>query len=145
MIAVDTNILIQAHRSEAPYHEPMKKLMSDLAQGASLWAIPWPCLHEFYSIVTHPTRFKPPTPSPIVMEQMLAWRSSPSVRMLGEAPQHLETLIELLHKGKVTGPMVHDARIAAICIAHGVREFWTLDRDFSRFPQLRCRNPLVQT
>ncbi len=38
---------------------------------------------------------------------------------------------------------VHDARIAAICLAHGVSELWTADRDFSRFPELKARNPLV--
>jgi predicted nucleic acid-binding protein len=43
----------------------------------------------------------------------------------------------------VVGPQVHDARVAALCRLHGIRELWTADRDFSRFPQLRVRNPLV--
>jgi predicted nucleic acid-binding protein len=38
---------------------------------------------------------------------------------------------------------VHDARIAALCLQHGVRELWSADRDFNRFPALRTRNPLV--
>jgi hypothetical protein len=46
--------------------------------------------------------------------------------------------------GDVTGPRVHDARIAAICLAHGVDELWTADRDFRRFPQPRTRNPLME-
>ena len=45
---------------------------------------------------------------------------------------------------KVAGPLVHDARIAALCLDHGVHEFWTADRDFARFPDLRVRNPLVE-
>jgi predicted nucleic acid-binding protein len=44
----------------------------------------------------------------------------------------------------VTGPLVQDARIAALCLQHGVRELWTADRDFSRFPALGVRNPLVE-
>lgn len=44
---------------------------------------------------------------------------------------------------KVIGPMIHDARIAACCLTHGVRELWTIDRDFSRFPQIQTRNPLI--
>jgi len=44
---------------------------------------------------------------------------------------------------KVAGPRIHDARIAAVCLAHGVTELWTADRDFSRFPALRTRNPCV--
>jgi predicted nucleic acid-binding protein len=43
----------------------------------------------------------------------------------------------------VTGPLVHDARIAALCLSHGIRELWTADRDFSRFPRLKTANPLV--
>jgi hypothetical protein len=41
------------------------------------------------------------------------------------------------------GGAVHDARIAAICIAHGIEELWTSDRDFARFPDLRIRDPLI--
>lgn len=37
----------------------------------------------------------------------------------------------------------HDARVAALCLRHGVRELRTADRDFSLFPALRVRNPLV--
>lgn len=40
------------------------------------------------------------------------------------------------------GPMIHDARIAAICLSHGVKKLWTCDRDFARFPSLRHENPL---
>jgi predicted nucleic acid-binding protein len=38
---------------------------------------------------------------------------------------------------------VHDARIAALCVQHGVRELYSADRDFSRFPQIAVRNPLI--
>lgn len=143
MIAVDTNILIHAHRQESPYFKQASKLLTELAQGTPSWAIPWPCLHEFYGIVTHPNRFKPPTPADIARQQMAAWSQSPSVRVIGESTEHLQVLSELLEKGHIVGPKVHDARIAAICLQHGVREFWTFDRDFSRFPQLRCHNPLI--
>jgi predicted nucleic acid-binding protein len=44
----------------------------------------------------------------------------------------------------VTGAMVHDARIAALCVAQGVRELWSADRDFGRFSSgLVVRNLLV--
>ena len=143
MIAVDTNVLIHAHRQDSAFHPQASLVLRELAQGAAVWAIPWPCLHEFYGIVTHPNRFKPPSTLQQGLDQLQFWQVSPSLRIIGEGPQHLAVLTDLLRKGQVTGPMVHDARIAAICLAHGVRELWTLDRDFSRFPQLRCRNPLV--
>jgi predicted nucleic acid-binding protein len=65
------------------------------------------------------------------------------VRVLSEGSTHWETLSRLLTAGKIAGPAVHDARIAAICLAHGVSELWTADRDFSRFPELTARNPLI--
>ena len=62
---------------------------------------------------------------------------------LGEEDVYLETLANLLESSKVVGAKVHDARVAAICISHGVAELWTADRDFSRFPVLKTTNPLV--
>jgi len=46
--------------------------------------------------------------------------------------------------GQIVGPRVHGARIAALCLQHGVRELWTADRDFSRFPQVKTLNPLLR-
>jgi predicted nucleic acid-binding protein len=50
----------------------------------------------------------------------------------------------LLAAGQIVGGRTHDARIAAICIQHGVRELWSADRDFSRFPELTTANPLAR-
>jgi len=66
----------------------------------------------------------------------------PNLRMLGEGVDHIDRLHRIATAGRVVGGTIHDARIAAICLAHGVTELWTADRDFSRFPQLKTRNPL---
>jgi len=100
LIAVDTNLLIYAHREDSPWHEVAFSIVKELAESPAAWAIPWPCIDEFFSIVTHPRIYRP--------------------------------------------PRVHDARVAALCIEHGVRELWTADRDFSRFASIRVRNPLVE-
>ena len=107
------------------------------------WALPWPCLHEFFSIATHPRVYDPPTPAAKALEQIDAWLQSPSVVLLAESPAHWETLRDLLVKAKAVGPAVHDARIAALCLQHGVLELWSADRDFGRFPALKVVNPLV--
>ena len=62
--------------------------------------------------------------------------------MIGEDASYWPRLRALVSAGKIAGPKVHDARIAAICLQNGVDELWTIDRDFSRFPSLRLRNPL---
>ena len=145
VIAVDTNLLVYAHREDSPWHERALSAVSHLAEGRSAWALPWPCLHEFLAIVTHPRIFRPPTPSEIALDQVAAWLESPTIVLLAEGPAHWETLRAVAAAGTVVGPQIHDARVAALCLAHGVRELWTADRDFGRFPSLRTSNPLVDT
>lgn len=142
MIAVDTNILVYAHRRDSPFHEAAAQRLRDLAEGTQPWVIPWPCVHEFYSIATHPRIYDPPSTAGQARAQIAAWLESPSLVLIAEGRTYWAMLRELVIDGKVAGPLVHDARIAALCLTHGVTELWTLDRDFSRFPALRTRNPL---
>jgi toxin-antitoxin system PIN domain toxin len=143
VIAVDTNLLVYAHREDSEFHFIAAQRLEDLAQGKATWGLPWPCVHEFFSIVTHPRIFEPPTPQKSALDQIEAWLESPSVALLSETGTHWTELRALLMSGKVTGPMVHDARVAAICLQHGVRQLWSSDRDFGRFPALTVVNPLA--
>jgi uncharacterized protein len=142
VIAVDTNVLVYAHREDSPWHARALEALAGLAEGRSAWAIPWPCLHEFLAIVTHPRIYRPPTPLAIAIDQVSAWLESPTLVPLGETEAYWNALRECLSAGQVVGPQVHDARVAALCLAHGVRELWTHDRDFGRFPVLTT-NPLI--
>jgi uncharacterized protein len=143
VIAVDTNILVYAHRGDSPWHDAAAAKVRELAEGTSAWAVPWTCIHEFLAIVTHPRIYKPPTTIDLAIAQVDAWLESPTLVVIGEADSHWAALRELMLAGKVSGPQVHDARIAAVCATHGVRTLWTADRDFSRFPGLKTVNPLV--
>lgn len=143
MIAVDTNVLVYAHRADAEWHERAVACVRELAEGTGVWGIPWPCVHEFVAIVTHPRIFRPPTPAAQAAEQVDAWLASPSLTMLGESEGYWAVLRAVLETSRVVGPRVHDARIAAICEHNGVRELWSADRDFQRFPAVKVRNPLV--
>lgn len=143
MIAVDSNILVYAHREDAPWHEVAYARIVDLAEGKRSWAIPWPCIHEFLAIVTHPRIYSPPTPLDKAIDQVEAWMESPSLVLLSETEDYWMRLRPLLVTGLVSGPQIHDARVAALCREHGVTELWSADRDFGRFPDILTRNPLV--
>lgn len=143
MIAVDTNILVYAHRADSEWHAVAQAKLAVLAEGTAPWAIPWPCVHEFYAIATHPRIYRPPTPVEKAIDQIDAWQESPSLLLLAETDTHWSTLRESLLSARVTGPMVHDARVAALCRQHGVRELWSADRDFSRFAGINVINPLL--
>lgn len=143
MIAVDTNILVYAHREESEWHAAAYAKLAELAEGRGAWAIPWPCVHEFLAIVTHPRIFSPPTPLAAAIDQVEAWVESPSLVLLTESDVHWRTLREALVNSKIVGAQIHDARMAALCLQHGVKELWSADRDFGRFPSLSVVNPLV--
>lgn len=142
MIALDTNLLVYAHQNDSPWREQAINAIRPVVEGRTPWALPWPVVHEFYGVVTH-KRFKVPSTPAEALGMLRALIASPTVQLIGESPGHFDVLAELIEKARINGPTVHDARIAAICISHGVRELWSVDRDFSRFPALRVRNPLA--
>jgi toxin-antitoxin system PIN domain toxin len=145
VIAVDTNLLVYAHRRDSEWHEPASRVVKTLAESPAPWAIPWPCVYEFYAIATHPKIYDPPSTPDEARDQLDAWIESPSLVLLSEPRGFWRTsLTGLLGTARIVGPKVHDARIAALCQDAGVRELLSADRDFSRFPELTTRNPLVE-
>lgn len=144
MIAVDTNILIHAHWSDSPWHDRADAHLTALAESGIPWAIPWPCVHEFLSIATHPRIHDPPTPVLDALEQAACWLEAPALTLLSEGVGYWSVLQRLLRQSKVSGPKIHDARIAALCLHHGASPLWSADRDFSRFRDLKVVNPLIE-
>jgi toxin-antitoxin system PIN domain toxin len=143
LIAIDTNILVYAHREDSQFHGKAYALLKEIAESKLSWAIPYPCIHEFYAIVTHTKIFNPPTSTDLVIEQLEAWMKSPSLQLLGESAGYFEILKSKLTKGKLQGSKVHDARIISICIQNGVNTLYSSDRDFNKIAGLKIQNPLI--
>jgi toxin-antitoxin system PIN domain toxin len=143
VIAIDTNLLVYAYREDSAFHRAAADSIRPIIEGSVSWALPWPCVHEFIGIVTHQKVFKPASPLPGVLAFLESTFSSPHLHLLAESPGYFEKLRELALATKLAGSRIHDARIAVLCLHHGVSELWTADRDFSIFPKLRTRNPLI--
>ncbi|MPQ97343.1 PIN domain-containing protein [Modestobacter sp. I12A-02628] len=143
MIALDTNLLVYAHRRDTPLHQAAFAAIRDLLGSREPVALPAPCIGEFLSVVTGPRMLDPASRPDEAVAQVEEWLRPDSSRVIGEGPGSWAVLRGLVRRSQVAGIRVHDARIAAICLDHGVRELWTADRDFGRFPELRTRNPLV--
>jgi uncharacterized protein len=142
MIAVDTNVLVYAHRREAKEHPVAAGQLAALASGNLPWAIPWPCIYEFYSVVTNRRIWKDAASTQAqAWQQIEAWLAAPSLQLLSETEDFAVVLAPLLARPRVCGPVVHDARVAALCLAYGVDTLLTRDRDFSFFPELLTQNP----
>ena len=144
MIAADTNLLVYAHREDSEFHAAAKESLDSLRHQPAAWAVPWPCIHEFIAIATHPAIYKPPSTLAAALGFVDSLLASPQLHLLAESHGYFEKLRAMATAAKLKGPRIHDARVAALCLHHGVGELWSADRDFSCFPQLKVRNPLVK-
>ncbi len=142
MRAIDTNVLVYSEIVSSVHHRAARLILTTLAEGSAPWAIPWPCVYEFLRVITHPRVFSPPVPIHLALDDLEQILASPTLVLLSETERHGSIMRDLVGKSGVTGNLLHDAHIAALCIEHGVGEFLTGDRDFSRFP-LKVANPFA--
>lgn len=133
MIAVDTNVLVYAHRAGLPNHVDALNWLNHLAGGAERWAIPVFCLGEFVRVVTHPRVLAPPSTVVEAVSAVEALLESPSLSVLSPGSRFAALFCESVREGDARGNLAFDAQIVALCREHGVRRLLTLDRDFKRF------------
>ncbi len=145
MLALDTNVLVYAHRQSTAYHRQALKLVRDLGEGLQPFALFWPSLYEFVRVVTHHRVFSPPSTVKQAIEAVRQFLDSPLVRILTETPNHLTILERILRSSPAPGNLIHDAHLVALALEHGVHEILTTDADFKRFPQVSSRNPFLSS
>ncbi len=114
MIAVDTNVVAYAHRSEFPQHKTAYNKLVGLAKGSSAWGIPIFVVGEFLRVVTHSRVLHPPTPMREALHTLDSFLASPSARLLLPGTRYLEILEEIVVTARVTGNAVFDAQIASV-------------------------------
>ena len=134
MIAVDTNVLVYAHRAELAKHEAARSRLVELAEAPSAWAIPVFCIGEFLRLISHPKLFDPPYSSTEGCRALERILQSPSLQILFPGPAYRELLTQAVREAEAIGNLVFDAQIVAVCREAGARALLTEDRDFGRFP-----------
>ena len=130
MIAVDTNVLVHAHRKESPKHEAARRRVVELADHNL--GVPVFCIGEFLRVVTHPKIANSHTADEAceALERLFA---SPNVEVLLPGRRFPELLADAVREADAIGNLVFDAQIVALCREAGVRALLTEDRDFARF------------
>lgn len=141
MKAVDTNILLYAHRKESPHYQVAHDLLRQLSEGPQAWAIPWPCIGEFLRVATHHRFYSPPSPPDVALRSLESLFASPSLSLIAETERHEPLFFETIRQYEIRGNLIFDAKIYAICREHGVSELITADADFLRFQEIRVTNP----
>lgn len=136
MTAVDTNVLVAAHRGEHRLHRPALDGLRRWAEGTIPWGVPVFSLAEFLRVSTHPRIFTPPSALEDALGFLDAILGSPSVRLLVPSPGFWPALRSASESADARGNLAFDAQIAAVCQERAVDRIWTADRDFHRFPHL---------
>lgn len=137
MIAVDTNVLLYAHREELAQHRAARRKLTVLAEGEDRWAIPVFCLGEFLRVATHRRILDPPFSADEAAEALERVLASPSLVVLRPGARFPELLLAATREARAVGNLVFDAQIVALCREAGVRALMTEDRDFDRFRDFR--------
>ena len=144
MIAIDTNILVYAHRKDSEWHEESKQIIKSLAETEASWVIASHALIEFYSIVTHPRIYLPPSSPLQARNQIMAWLACPSLTLANTSQKSIENLFSQAEKKRIVGSQIHDLRIATDCEYAGSEVLWSADRDMSRVSGIKVENPLIK-
>jgi len=142
MILVDANLLLYAYHPRAEQHEASRAWLEATLSGSQLVRFAWLTIWAFLRVSTNPRVFDRPLSTAEAEAAVSSWLDQPVAGILDAGERHWDILCSLLHTGQATGPLVMDAVLAAIAIEHGAT-LHTTDRDFSRFPGLKWKNPLT--
>lgn len=141
MIALDTNLLVYAHRSQVAEHRAARRAIEAAAGQGEGWGMASASLPEFWAIVTHPAasgrRSTPDQASGFVRALVAA-----GAEIWLPGPGFGDRLLQLAADMQVTGPRVFDLQIALMAFESGATQLWTHDKAFVKIPGLVVRDPL---
>ena len=140
MVLPDVNVLVYAHREDAPHHALCHAWLEAVVNGQESYALSELVLSGFLRVVTHPKVFTRPSPLADALEFTEQLRSLPNCVPVAPGRRHWEIFRGLCSEAGAKGNLVSDAYLAAMAIEAGC-EWVTTDRDFSRFKGLRWRHP----
>jgi toxin-antitoxin system PIN domain toxin len=141
VIALDTNLLIYAHRAASPHSRRARQAIEQAAREPSGWGFTQTTIAEFWSVVTHPANAGGPS-HPHQARDFLASLARAGARYFGPGDRFNERLIQIAVDLDVRGPRIFDLAIALTAFDNGVAEIWTHDAGFVGIAGLRVHDPL---
>jgi hypothetical protein len=142
MVLMDVNVLVYAHRADAPDHISYRHWLETIINGDEAYGMADLVLSGFLRVVTHPKVFNPPSDLASALAFAQEVRGQPNCVLVQPGARHWQIFSDLCQRAGAKGNLIPDAYLAALAIESG-SEWMTTDRDFSRFPGLKWRHPLL--
>jgi Predicted nucleic acid-binding protein, contains PIN domain len=143
VIAVDTNLLVYAHRAGCAEHAAARRAIERAAASPDGWCIPLPCVFEFWSVVTHPSCVGGPSPPAVALDFIDSLLSTGETQVLQPGADFAQRCFRKASNLSMSGPRVFDLQIGLIALEAGVTELWTHDAGFVALPGLKVVDPLA--
>ena len=141
MVLADVNVLVYAHREDAPRHREYLDWVDRVLNSDAAFGVSDLVLSGFLRVVTHPRVFRDPTPLDRALTFATSIRDHPNAVTVAPGERHWDIFQRLCREANAKGNLIPDAYLAALAIESG-EEWITSDRDYARFPGLRWRHPL---
>ncbi len=144
MFVVDTNIFVYAANSSAPEQAICRRCIEEWRHGDFPWYITWNIIYEFLRVVTHPSVFLNPWNIEDAWSYIEALCASPSLGILVHSNRHSVVAVNTLRETSfLRGNLIHDLHTAVLMREYGIRQIYTRDNDFHRFPFVEVIDPLA--
>lgn len=142
--AVDTNVLIYAADETSEFHAPCRRLLESWRTQVAPWYLSWNVIYEFLRVTTHPHVLRTPWSAKASWRFIAAVLAAPSLALLVPTDRHAEVARAVMEGiPGLRGNLVHDAQTAILMQEHGIRQIYTRDTDFHRFPFLAPVDPVT--
>lgn len=142
MIAIDTHLLVYAHRAAAPQHVAACRAVERAMDDARGCGISMPCLAEFWSVVTHPSSAGGPSTPALAAKFIRSLVDEAAVQLWLPGSGWAELFLKAANELQLSGPRVFDLQIGLIALENGAEEIWTNDQRFVRLRGLKVFDPL---
>lgn len=119
MILPDVNVLVYAHRGDAPAHGRYARWIKDVARADAAFGLADLVLSGFIRVVTHPRVFKLPSPLEEALSFVEWLRQRPNCISVNPGPRHWGLFTSLCRRAGAKGNLVPDAYLAALAIESG--------------------------
>ena len=141
MIAVDTHLLVYAHRRGLTQHRAAQRVIERASNDPRGWGISIQSVGEFWSVVTHPAAAGRPSSLRRATAFLRNLREQGGMQVWTPGVGFDDRLLQLAVDLDVSGPRIFDLQIALTAFEHGAAELWTHDRSFVKVPGLRLVHP----